>query len=71
MLMAHPAVLHNLVERYTALAAADPSDAPARRQVDDAAYTLCVTTGTRRIEDALAVAARVLGAEGGSLTPAA
>ncbi|MBC2873557.1 DUF5133 domain-containing protein [Streptomyces sp. TYQ1024] len=71
MLMAHPAVLHQLVERYTAQAAVGAADAATRRRADDLAYTLCVSTGTRHVEDALRVAARVLGAEGGSLTPAA
>ncbi|MCS0639743.1 DUF5133 domain-containing protein [Streptomyces sp. LP05-1] len=30
------------------------------RQLDDTAYTLCVTTGTRDVSDALRVAKRVL-----------
>ncbi|MEV4438909.1 DUF5133 domain-containing protein [Streptomyces sp. NPDC049577] len=60
MLMAHPAVLRNLVERYAALGAADQADATVRRQIEDTAYTLCVSTGTRRVEDALAAAEELL-----------
>ncbi|MFE2542060.1 DUF5133 domain-containing protein [Actinacidiphila glaucinigra] len=62
MLMAHPVVLHMLVEQYEALRAADAvnggSDGPeARRRLEDVAYTLCVATGTTDVEAAL-VAAR-------------
>lgn len=70
MLMAHPAVLRNLVERYAAATAADQGDPAVRRQVEDTAYTLCVSTGTRRVEDALA-AARELLDRTGALAPAA
>ncbi|MFC5724780.1 DUF5133 domain-containing protein [Streptomyces gamaensis] len=61
MLMPHPSVLRSLLERYTELAAADPSDALVRRQTEDTAYTLCVTTGTRDIAEALVAAHRQLG----------
>ncbi|MFE0189647.1 DUF5133 domain-containing protein [Streptomyces sp. NPDC059008] len=59
MLMAHPAVLQDLMEKYEAqelLHAQQTSDA-VRRRMDDLAYTLCVSTGTRDIDAAL-VAAR-------------
>ncbi|MGC9478678.1 DUF5133 domain-containing protein [Streptomyces sp. WG4] len=58
MLMAHPAVLKNLVEQYEALRAlhADSGE-EARRRLDDVTYTLCVSTGTRDIASAL-IAAR-------------
>ncbi|MFG3658607.1 DUF5133 domain-containing protein [Streptomyces sp. NPDC047706] len=59
MLMAHPAVLKNLIEQYETLRdlrAEDGSDA-VRRRMDDIAYTLCVSTGTRDVDAAL-VAAR-------------
>ncbi|GAB2632459.1 DUF5133 domain-containing protein [Streptomyces capparidis] len=65
MLMAKPAVLRNLVERYEALAvlrARGEDDVEARQRMQDVAYTLCVTTGTRDVESALAVARRRLGA---------
>lgn len=59
MLMAHPAVLRNLIEQYDALRVlhAEDGSPDVRRRMDDVAYTLCVSTGTRDIEAAL-VAAR-------------
>lgn len=60
MLMAHPTVLRNLVERYETLRAAvetdDPTDPETKTQLRDTAYTLCVSTGTREIGSALATA---------------
>ncbi|MFI6348644.1 DUF5133 domain-containing protein [Streptomyces sp. NPDC050560] len=60
MLLAHPAVLRNLIERYESLTAlyAEEGSPEALRRLDDTAYTLCVSTGTRDIEAAL-VAARL------------
>lgn len=59
MLMAHPAVLRNLLEQYDALRVlhAEEGGAEVRRRMDDLAYTLCVSTGTRDIDAAL-IAAR-------------
>ncbi|UNO38840.1 DUF5133 domain-containing protein [Streptomyces sp. MST-110588] len=59
MLMAHPVVLRNLVEQYETLQILQASDgSPALRQrLDDIAYTLCVSTGTRDVDAAL-IAAR-------------
>ncbi|MEU6818493.1 DUF5133 domain-containing protein [Streptomyces sp. NPDC046860] len=59
MLMAHPAVLQNLIDQYDALSVlhAQEGGAEVRRRMDDVAYTLCVATGTRDIDTAL-VAAR-------------
>ncbi|MER5924684.1 DUF5133 domain-containing protein [Streptomyces mirabilis] len=59
MLMAHPAVLRNLVEQYVALRTlhAEDGGTEVRRRLDDVAYTLCVSTGTRDVDAAL-VAAR-------------
>ncbi|MCS0605826.1 DUF5133 domain-containing protein [Streptomyces sp. LP11] len=59
MLMAHPAVLRNLVEQYDALRIlhAENGGADVRQRMDDLAYTLCVSTGTRDIDAAL-IAAR-------------
>ncbi|MEV8533772.1 DUF5133 domain-containing protein [Streptomyces sp. NPDC051211] len=58
MLMAHPAVLNNLVERYEELrvlhAGADSPE--VRQRMADLAYTLCVSTGTRDVDAALAAA---------------
>lgn len=59
MLMAHPAVLRNLIEQHDALRIlhAEDGSPEARRRMDDVAYTLCVSTGTRDI-DAAIIAAR-------------
>ncbi|MEU9371644.1 DUF5133 domain-containing protein [Streptomyces avermitilis] len=59
MLMAHPAVLRNLVEQYETLRAlhAENGSTEVRQRMDDVAYTLCVSTGTKDVEAAL-VAAR-------------
>ncbi|MFK8908022.1 DUF5133 domain-containing protein [Streptomyces sp. YS-3] len=59
MLMAHPAVLNNLVEQYLTLRAlhADNGTEAARQRMNDVAYTLCIATGTRDIDAAL-IAAR-------------
>ncbi|WP_055554609.1 DUF5133 domain-containing protein [Streptomyces sp. NBRC 110028] len=58
MLMAHPAVLRNLVEQYETLRAlhTDAGGPEVRRRMDDVAYTLCVSTGTRDVDTALATA---------------
>ncbi|MEU6387942.1 DUF5133 domain-containing protein [Streptomyces sp. NPDC046939] len=59
MLMAHPAVLNDLVRQYEtlrALNAAEGSDGVQQR-MDDVAYTLCIATGTADIDAAL-IAAR-------------
>ncbi|MGW0032716.1 DUF5133 domain-containing protein [Streptomyces sp. NPDC003314] len=56
MLMAHPAVLRDLIDRYetlTAVGAADGDGTQVRQRMDDIAYTLCVSTGTRDIDTAL------------------
>lgn len=74
MLMAHPTVLRNLMERYETLraqaetlsadgtdttqTAAEPQLAQLRQQLQDTVYTLCVSTGTREIGPALAAARR-------------
>ncbi|MCZ9350986.1 DUF5133 domain-containing protein [Streptomyces mutabilis] len=59
MLLAHPVVLKNLIEQYETLRAlhAEAGTEEARRRMEDVAYTLCVSTGTRDIDAAL-VAAR-------------
>ena len=59
MLLAHPVVLKNLIEQYETLRALHAEDGAegARRSMEDVAYTLCVSTGTRDIDAAL-VAAR-------------
>ncbi|MDX3853981.1 DUF5133 domain-containing protein [Streptomyces sp. AK02-01A] len=62
MLMAHPAILRNLVKQYEALQVlhAETDSFETRRRLEDITYTLCVSTGTRVVEDALAVAERQL-----------
>ncbi|MFD3333677.1 DUF5133 domain-containing protein [Streptomyces sp. NPDC058700] len=59
MLMAHPAVLSNLIEQYETLRVlhAENGGTEVRRRMDDLAYTLCVSTGTRDVDIAL-IAAR-------------
>jgi hypothetical protein len=58
VLMAHPAVLRNLVEQYDTLRIlqAENGTPEVRQRMDDIAYTLCVSTGTRDIDAALAAA---------------
>ncbi|QJT06392.1 DUF5133 domain-containing protein [Streptomyces asoensis] len=59
MLMAHPAVLRNLIEQYETLRVlhAENGSEEAHRRMDDVAYPRCVSTGTRDIDAAL-IAAR-------------
>ncbi|MFC9590912.1 DUF5133 domain-containing protein [Streptomyces sp. NPDC056944] len=59
MLMAHPVILRNLIEEYQTLRVlqAENGGAEVRRRMDDLAYTLCVSTGTRDVDAAL-IAAR-------------
>ncbi|WEH13487.1 DUF5133 domain-containing protein [Streptomyces sp. VNUA24] len=58
MLMPHPATLRRLVEEYESLVAheGEQSDPQTTRRVQDLAYTLCVSTGTRDIRQALEAA---------------
>ncbi|MFC8592857.1 DUF5133 domain-containing protein [Streptomyces atroolivaceus] len=74
MLMANPATLRNLVKRYETLRSthARLGTSESSRQLEDVSYTLCVTTGTRTVPDALAAAAAQLRAvpSAGSLSPA-
>ncbi|MFI1190573.1 DUF5133 domain-containing protein [Streptomyces californicus] len=59
MLLAHPAVLEELLRRYDALTAehGEGDDAgDAARRLEDVSYTLCVTTGTRDVTSAVAAA---------------
>ncbi|WP_299538667.1 DUF5133 domain-containing protein [uncultured Streptomyces sp.] len=64
MLLAHPAVLEGLLTRYEKLVrrrdellTSDATDAaPVLRRLEDVSYTLCVSTGTRDIDEALAAA---------------
>ncbi|MEU8958040.1 DUF5133 domain-containing protein [Streptomyces sp. NPDC048518] len=64
MLMAHPIVLKNLVEQYETLRTlhAEKGTKEARQRMEDVAYTLCVSTGTRDITAALAAARHQLSA---------
>lgn len=59
MLVAHPAVLENLIEQYETLHAEEGGD-EARQRLEDVSYTLCVATGTRDVGSALVVARRRL-----------
>ncbi|MFK0173481.1 DUF5133 domain-containing protein [Streptomyces sp. NPDC090306] len=59
VLTPRPDVLSELISRYNALGAAQAGPETARAR-EDAAYTLCVLTGTRDIGAALARARRLL-----------
>ncbi|MDI5964872.1 DUF5133 domain-containing protein [Streptomyces sp. SL13] len=58
MLMAHPLVLSNLMTEYRTLLAlhGEQSTPEVRQRMDDLAYTLCVSTGTRDVETAMIIA---------------
>ncbi|AGK75676.1 hypothetical protein SFUL_692 [Streptomyces microflavus DSM 40593] len=56
MLMAHPAVLEELLRRYEELRAQQGDGDGVARGLEDVSYTLCVSTGTREIAAALAAA---------------
>ena len=64
MLKPHPLVLSKLLKRYESLEARARSEAGAspevRRELQDTAYTLCVSTGTREVETAKKVARSLL-----------
>ena len=64
MLIPHPAVLRRLVEEYEAVTALDTGTGRARAstRAQDLAYTLCVSTGTREVDQALQAARRMLAA---------
>ncbi|MEB8342219.1 DUF5133 domain-containing protein [Streptomyces endophyticus] len=59
MLLAHPALLTDLIHEYEMLSALDADDGgpAAQRRLDDIGYSLCVATGTGDVDAAL-VAAR-------------
>ncbi|MGW3496086.1 DUF5133 domain-containing protein [Streptomyces sp. NPDC001020] len=59
MLMAHPAVLSDLIEQYETLRIlhAENGSETARRRLEDVSYTPCVATGTCDVDAAL-IAAR-------------
>ncbi len=61
MLLVHAAVLQNLIEQYDTLRVlhAENGSPQVRRRMDDMAYTLCVSTGTRDIDAARGVGSRV------------
>lgn len=56
MLRPHPTFLHTLLETYASLRElqAREDSAEVRRRLDDVSYTLCVSTGTRTPETAVA-----------------
>lgn len=62
MLRADPSLLRELVERCDTLMrrVASGGDAEDRRQLEDASYTLCVVTGTHKLDTALFVARQQL-----------
>jgi hypothetical protein len=59
MIWAHPTTLQTLVDRYEQLRQRESDGQPdpqLQAKLRDTAYTLCVTTGTRQVGLALAVA---------------
>ncbi|MGW0150277.1 DUF5133 domain-containing protein [Streptomyces sp. NPDC003333] len=65
MLTPHPTLLRQLVDEYEALVARkEPGEVQGRRDVraQDLAYTLCVSTGTREVGQALERARHLLAA---------
>ncbi|MEV0253940.1 DUF5133 domain-containing protein [Streptomyces sp. NPDC050732] len=58
MLLAHPVVLEDLLERYKALAVlrADQGSAESRQAYEDIAYSLCLATGTSDVDAAVVAA---------------
>ncbi|MFC7303986.1 DUF5133 domain-containing protein [Streptomyces monticola] len=62
MLLAHPVVLEDLVERYKALAllGADQGGPGGRQEYEDVAYSLCVATGTSDVDAAVVAASHQL-----------
>ena len=67
MIVPNPAVLRQAVDRYLALAA--DGDMAVDVPLQNAAYTLCVLTGTRTMEEAMA-AVRLLYSRGAAAAPA-
>lgn len=62
VVMANPSLLRELAERCEKLRRALDTNGSAQtaRKLEDATYTLCVLTGTRHLETALAVARQQL-----------
>jgi len=62
MLIPHPTTLGRILHTYESLrtAYAKEPTAQARQCMNDAAYTLCVTTGTRDVDTAVLIARRQL-----------
>ncbi|UFQ19803.1 MULTISPECIES: DUF5133 domain-containing protein [Streptomyces] len=58
MLRPHPSFVHDLLETHATLRArlSQEDSAEVRRRLDDVTYTLCVSTGTRTLDAALASA---------------
>jgi len=62
MLMAHPNVLRDLLDEYEQLLIlrAEQDSPQIAQRLEDVAYTLCISTGTKEIEQARTVARRQL-----------
>ncbi|MEU9190433.1 DUF5133 domain-containing protein [Streptomyces sp. NPDC048484] len=69
--MPHPATLRELVEEYEMLIARQAASGSAKpdQRTQDLAYTLCVSTGTRDVRQALERARRQLAVARGPVTP--
>ncbi|MDT9681991.1 DUF5133 domain-containing protein [Streptomyces sp. TRM76323] len=72
MLTPDPRYLRSLLARYADLRIAQSRGEQGLEQpLDDITYTLCVATGTTRIEDALATADTLLAAPAATTAPPA
>ncbi|MFD7679183.1 DUF5133 domain-containing protein [Streptomyces sp. NPDC060187] len=72
MLMPLPSTLSALLTDYEKLATETPNDELHGQRLRDLTYTLCVSTGTRTIDDALTTARAYLNTHiTGAFAPAA
>ncbi|MFJ8696303.1 DUF5133 domain-containing protein [Streptomyces roseolilacinus] len=72
MLTPDPRYLRSLLARYADLRIAHSrGEKGLEQQLDDVTYTLCVATGTTRIEDALTTADALLAQPAGATAPSA
>ena len=62
MLRPNPTTLRRIIRDYEELRArhTESGTPEARQRMNDAAYTLCVTTGTRDVDTALMIAERLV-----------
>ncbi|WP_411103150.1 DUF5133 domain-containing protein [Streptomyces sp. cmx-4-9] len=66
MLLPSPILVHSLLRQYDSLLGQDSP--AARRELADVTYTLCVSTATRTVEDAVLAARNLIEAAHAPLT---